>query len=71
MDEENQSVVYFSDWNDLCRLCLRNEQPLQNLFFEENLLENVQEATSLDVSTAVSVVGRLYFWSYRFALRPT
>ncbi|XP_060876933.1 gastrula zinc finger protein XlCGF26.1-like isoform X1 [Metopolophium dirhodum] len=47
MDQENQSVIYIENWNDLCRLCLRNEQKLQNLFFEETLLENVQEITNL------------------------
>ncbi|XP_001948942.1 zinc finger protein 391 isoform X1 [Acyrthosiphon pisum] len=47
MDQENPSVIYIENWNDLCRLCLRNEQKLQNLFFEETLLENVQEVTNL------------------------
>ncbi|XP_015364050.1 PREDICTED: putative zinc finger protein 286B isoform X1 [Diuraphis noxia] len=47
MDQENQNVIYIENWNDLCRLCLRNEQKLQNLFFEETLLENVQEVTNL------------------------
>lgn len=50
MDPENQSVIYIENWNDLCRLCLRNDQPLQNLFFDATLLENVQEATNLNVS---------------------
>ncbi|XP_026807903.1 zinc finger protein 25-like isoform X2 [Rhopalosiphum maidis] len=47
MDQENQGVIYIENWNDLCRLCLRNEQSLQNLFFEETLLENIQEVTNL------------------------
>jgi len=50
MDQENQGVIYIENWNDLCRLCLRNEQSLQNLFFEETLLENIQEVTNLQVS---------------------
>ncbi|XP_027838155.2 zinc finger protein 250-like isoform X1 [Aphis gossypii] len=47
MDQENHGVIYIENWNDLCRLCLRNEQSLQNLFFEETLLENIQEVTNL------------------------
>lgn len=50
MDQENQGVIYIDSWNDLCRLCLRNDQPLQNLFFDETLLESTQEATNLNVS---------------------
>jgi hypothetical protein len=50
MDQEQQGVIYIENWNDLCRLCLRNDQPLQNLFYEESLLENVQEVTCLSVS---------------------
>lgn len=49
MDQENQGVIYIDNWNELCRLCLRNDQPLQNLFFEEILIENVQEVTNLNV----------------------
>lgn len=50
MEPENQSVIYIENWNDLCRLCLRNDQPLQNLFFDDTFLENVQETTNLNVS---------------------
>lgn len=50
MDHDSQAIIYIENWNDLCRLCLRNDQPLQNLFFEENILENIQEVTNLTVS---------------------
>jgi len=50
MDEENQNVIYIDNWNDVCRLCLRNDQPLENMFVEQNFLENIQEVTNLVVS---------------------
>lgn len=50
MDQENPGIIYIENWNDICRLCLRNDQPLQNLFYEENVLENIQEATNLNVN---------------------
>jgi len=60
MDQENQSVIYIESWNDLCRLCLRNEQKLQNLFFEETLLENVQEVTNLHVSYYSNIIKCIF-----------
>ncbi|VVC46097.1 Zinc finger C2H2-type,Zinc finger, AD-type,Zinc finger, RING/FYVE/PHD-type [Cinara cedri] len=50
MDNENQTVIYIHNWNDICRLCLRNDQPLQNIFLEMNMLENIQEITNLSFS---------------------
>lgn len=50
MDQENQHVIYVDNWSDVCRLCLRNDQPLENMFVEQNFLENIQEVTSLVVS---------------------
>jgi len=50
MDQENQNVIYIDNWSDVCRLCLRNDQPLENMFVEQNFLENIQEVTSLVVS---------------------
>ncbi|XP_050427832.1 zinc finger imprinted 3-like isoform X3 [Adelges cooleyi] len=50
METESQGVIYIENWNDLCRLCLRNDQPLQNLYYEESFLVNVQETTNLSFS---------------------
>lgn len=55
MEHDTQTVIYIENWNELCRLCLRNDQPLQNLFFEESTLESVQEVTNLTVSNNISM----------------
>lgn len=63
MDHDSPAVIYIENWNELCRLCLRNDQPLQNLFFEESTLESVQEVTNLTVSNNISMrlFNRLIF----------
>jgi len=49
MDQDNHSIIYIDNWNDICRLCLRNDVPLQNFFYEKSLLDNIKEVTNLNV----------------------
>jgi len=49
MDQVNHSIIYIDNWNDICRLCLRNDVPLQNFFYEKSLLDNIKEVTNLNV----------------------
>ncbi|XP_050534884.1 zinc finger protein 501-like isoform X1 [Daktulosphaira vitifoliae] len=49
METDSQGVIYIENWNDLCRLCLRNDQPLHNLYCDESFLVNVQEASNINI----------------------
>lgn len=74
----NEHFIYIENWNDVCRLCLRNDQPMQNLFVEQHFLENIQEITNLAVSkqyfSVYELVGLKMFldcslvWTIRYLI---